>query len=81
MSFSTLHASNKRAMIINDTMTFYIADQNAFGCFASSMITSQNFTWRLPSSDLNVQAMKVPTTHGISFNKLVTISGAVFSFM
>ncbi|KAG1896026.1 uncharacterized protein F5891DRAFT_1165745 [Suillus fuscotomentosus] len=75
MSLSTLHASNKRATI-NDTTTFYITDQNAFGRFTSSMITSQNFTWRLQSSNLNVQAMKFPTAHGISFNKLVTINGA-----
>ncbi|KAG2131418.1 uncharacterized protein EDB93DRAFT_1255529 [Suillus bovinus] len=74
MSLSTLHASNKRATI-NDTTTFYITDQNAFGRFTSSMITSQNFTWRLQSSNLNVQAMKFPTAHGISFNKLVTING------
>lgn len=40
-----------------------------------SMITSQHFTWKLQSSNLNVQAMKFPTAHGISFNELVTISG------
>ncbi|KAG1785555.1 uncharacterized protein HD556DRAFT_110398 [Suillus plorans] len=74
MSLSTLYASNKRATI-NDTTTFYITDQNAFGRFTSSMITSQNFTWKLQSSNLNVQAMKFPTAHGISFNKLVTING------
>jgi hypothetical protein len=80
MSLSTLYASNKRATI-NDTTTFYITDQNAFGRFTSYMITSQNFTWKLQSSNLNVQAMKFPTAHGISFNKLVTINGAVFSFL
>ncbi|KAG1761975.1 hypothetical protein EDD22DRAFT_893760 [Suillus occidentalis] len=74
MSLSTLYASNKRATI-NDTTTFFITDQNAFGRFTSSMITSQNFTWKLQSSNLNVQAMKFPTAHGISFNKLVTING------
>jgi len=77
MSLSTLYASNKRATI-NDTTTFYITDQEAFGRFTSAMITSQNFTWKLQSNNLNVQAMKFPTAHGISFNKLVTINGAVF---
>jgi hypothetical protein len=42
-SLSTLNASNKRATI-NDTTTFYITDQNAFGLSMSSMITSQIFT-------------------------------------
>ncbi|KAG2078952.1 hypothetical protein BDR04DRAFT_1124058 [Suillus decipiens] len=74
MSLSTLYASNKRATI-NDTTTFYITDQDAFGRFTSVMITSQNFTWKLQSSNLNVQAMKFPTAHGISFEKLVTING------
>jgi hypothetical protein len=79
MSLSTLYASNKRATI-NDTTTFYITDQEAFGRFTSAMITSQNFTWKLQSNNLNVQAMKFPTAHGISFNKLVTINGAVFLY-
>jgi len=79
MSLSTLHASNKRATI-NDTTTFYITDQDAFGRFTSFMITSQNFTWKLQSYNLNVQAMKFPIAHGISFNKLVTINGTVFLY-
>ena len=74
MQLSTLYASNKRATI-NDTTTFYITDQNAFGRFTSAMITSQNFTWQLENYDLTVQAEKFPTAHGISFNKLVTING------
>ncbi|KAG1762129.1 hypothetical protein EDD22DRAFT_1029175 [Suillus occidentalis] len=73
-SLSTLYASNKRATI-NDTTTFFITDQNALGRFTSSMITSQNFMWKLQSPNLNVQAMKFPTAHGITFNKLVTING------
>ncbi|KAH7926942.1 hypothetical protein BV22DRAFT_1007914 [Leucogyrophana mollusca] len=74
MSLSQLYAKNKRATI-NDTTMFYITDQAAFGRFTSHMITSQNFTWRLQSSNLNVQAMKFPMAHGISFNKDVTING------
>jgi hypothetical protein len=77
MSLSTLYASSKRATI-NDTTTFYITDEDAFGRFTSWMITSQNFTWKLQSNNLNVQAMKFPTAHGISFNKLVTINGTIF---
>lgn len=74
MQLSTLYARNKRATI-NDTTTFYITDQSAFGRFTSAMITSQNFTWQLENYDLSVQAEKFPTAHGISFNKPVTING------
>ncbi|KAF8135624.1 hypothetical protein EV363DRAFT_1429344 [Boletus edulis] len=74
MRLSTLYAKNKRATL-NDTTTFYITDQNAFGRFTSAMITSQNFTWQLENYDLTVQAEKFPTAHGISFNKMVTING------
>ncbi|KAH7915074.1 hypothetical protein BJ138DRAFT_1122997 [Hygrophoropsis aurantiaca] len=74
MTLSTLYAKDKRATI-NDTTEFYITNQAAFGQFTSHMITSQNFTWRLQSSNLNVQAMKFPMAHGISFNKDVTING------
>ncbi|KAF8557967.1 hypothetical protein OG21DRAFT_1504634 [Imleria badia] len=74
MQLSALYANNKRATI-NDTTTFYIVDQNAFGRFTSAMITSQNFTWQLENYDLTVQAEKFPVAHGISFNKMVTING------
>ena len=74
MRLSTLHAKNKRATI-DDTTTFYITDQDAFGRFTSAMITSQNFTWQLENYDLSVQAEKFPAAHGISFNKLVTVNG------
>ncbi|KAF9245017.1 hypothetical protein BU15DRAFT_85819 [Melanogaster broomeanus] len=72
MQLSTLYAKNKHATL-NDTTTFYITDQDAFGRFTSAMITSQNFTWQLESSDLSVHAAIFPTAHGISFNKMITI--------
>lgn len=74
MSLATLYASHKRATI-DDTTTFYITDQEAFGRFTSHMISSQNFTWQLESYSLSIQAAKFPWAHGISFNKLVTING------
>lgn len=80
MQLSTLYARNKRATI-NDTTTFYITDQDAFGRFTSAMITLQNFTWQLENYDLSVQAEKFPTAHGISFDKMVTFNGEFhFSF-
>jgi len=74
MQLSTLYARNKQATM-NDTTTFYITDQQAFGRFMSTMTSSQNFTWQLENYDLTVQAEKFPTAHGISFNKLVTVNG------
>ncbi|KIK99094.1 hypothetical protein PAXRUDRAFT_30734 [Paxillus rubicundulus Ve08.2h10] len=74
MQLSTLYAKNKRATF-NDTTMFYITDQDAFGRFTSTMITSTNFTWQLESYTLSVQAEKFPTAHGISFNKMLTING------
>ncbi|KAG0699990.1 hypothetical protein DFH29DRAFT_1001544 [Suillus ampliporus] len=41
MSLSTLYASNKRATI-NDTMTFYITDQNAFGLQGISVYSNRD---------------------------------------
>ncbi|KAL4074292.1 hypothetical protein J3A83DRAFT_4234939 [Scleroderma citrinum] len=74
MTLAPLYAAHKRATI-NDTTTFYITDQEAFGRFTAHMITSQNFTWQLESYSLSVQAAKFPWAHGISFNKMVVING------
>ena len=69
-------ARNKRA-VINDTTQFSITDEDAFGRFSGSLITSQIFTWRLLSHGLHVQALKFPTSTGITFDKMVTINGMV----
>ncbi|KAI0063538.1 hypothetical protein BV25DRAFT_1915044 [Artomyces pyxidatus] len=69
-----LNAKNKRAYI-NQTTEFTVTDEDAFGRFTQYMITSQNFTWRLQSEKLKVQAMKFPMSHGISFKKDLTING------
>ena len=76
MSMDPLYAqgSQKRAYI-NSTSTFNITDEDAFGEFTAAMITRQNFTWRLQSDNLNVQAMAFPTAKGIYFNKDVVLTG------
>ena len=70
-----LSAKKKRAYI-NQTTDFTIMDQNAFGQFTQYLITSNNFTWRLRSDDLNVRALKLPVSKGVKFQKDLTLSGA-----
>ncbi|KAG6891740.1 hypothetical protein C0992_006160 [Termitomyces sp. T32_za158] len=74
ITFDTLFAKDKRAPI-NTTTNFTITDENAFGRFSTQLITSQNFTWRLKSSSLKVQALKFPVAKGLSFDKNVTMNG------
>lgn len=74
MELSELHASHKRATVDQVTQ-FNITDEDMFGVFAGHMITAKNFTWRLQSDSLHVQAAKFPTSKGIKFNKLVTLNG------
>ncbi|KAK7690332.1 hypothetical protein QCA50_006989 [Cerrena zonata] len=74
MELGDIHASHKRASI-DQTTQFNITDEDAFGVFAGHMITAQNFTWRLQSDSLRVQAAKFPTSKGLKFNKLVTLNG------
>ncbi|KII92866.1 hypothetical protein PLICRDRAFT_102438 [Plicaturopsis crispa FD-325 SS-3] len=74
MPMQTIHAHSKRAYI-NETTTFSITDQDAFGKFAAYMITAEAFTWRLHTSSLRVQAMKFPWEHGLKMTKDVTLKG------
>ena len=74
MQLHDLHADHKRA-IINDSTTFFITDTAAFGRFSGSLITSQNFTWRLTSYNLRIQALKFPIAKGITFDKSLTLNG------
>jgi len=74
MRLHDLSAKDKRATI-NDSTTFFITDQASFGRFSSSLITSQNFTWRLTSYNLRVQALKFPVAKGITFDKFITLNG------
>jgi len=74
MSLSTISAKNKHA-IINQTSTFMISDQDAFGRFTAYMITAPSFTWRLTSDNLRVQAMKFPVSKGVKFKKDITLNG------
>jgi hypothetical protein len=73
-TLDTLYARNKRALV-NQTTTFQITDEEAFGTFAGHMITASNFTWRLTSDNLHVRAAQFPTSKGIKFNKLLTLNG------
>ncbi|KAF8972948.1 hypothetical protein BDZ97DRAFT_1691577 [Flammula alnicola] len=74
MRLSDLSAKHKRAVIDTNT-TFFILDENAFGRFSGHLITAQNFTWRLLSHNLHVQAVKFPVAKGITFDKRLTLSG------
>ncbi|KAI9066059.1 hypothetical protein FKP32DRAFT_1566723 [Trametes sanguinea] len=69
-----LQVRSKRAYI-NQTVPFTITDEDAFARFTTAMITQQNFTWRLTSDKLSVQALKFPRANGLHFNKDVTLNG------
>ncbi|KAH9961311.1 hypothetical protein BC827DRAFT_1260505 [Russula dissimulans] len=69
-----LNVRKKRAYV-NQTTDFTIADEDAFGRFTQHMITSKNFTWRLRSNDLRVQALKFPISKGVTFEKDLTLNG------
>ncbi|KAJ7782963.1 hypothetical protein B0H16DRAFT_1494883 [Mycena metata] len=75
LSLDTLKAHSKRATINQTATPFTITNDTAFGQFAAHMITDKNFTWRLSSSDLRVQALKFPVSKGIKFDKLITLNG------
>jgi hypothetical protein len=64
LKLDTLHAKSKRATINQTATPFIITNQSAFGLFAAHMITDQNFTWRLHSKNLRVQALKFPVSKG-----------------
>lgn len=64
LSLDTLHAKSHRATINQTASPFTILNETAFGLFAEHMITDQNFTWRLQSSNLRVQAAKFPVSKG-----------------
>ena len=80
MQLHDLSTKNKRATI-NDKTTFFITDQAVFGRFTSRMITSQNFTWRLTSYNIQVQALKFPAPKGITFDKFLTINDILPSIL
>lgn len=70
-----LKAKKKRAYL-NQTTEFSITDQEAFGRFTQYMVTSNNFTWRIRSDQLNVRALKFPVSKGLSYEKDLTLKGA-----
>lgn len=78
MNFEALSAKHKRATI-NQTTTFEIGDEDAFGRFAGHMITASSFTWRMRSNNLHVQAAKFPMSKGIKFDKELTLNGGFIS--
>ncbi|OJT10827.1 hypothetical protein TRAPUB_12696, partial [Trametes pubescens] len=69
-----LTVKSKRAYI-NQTVPFNIEQEDAFAQFTQTMITQQNFTWRLTSNKLSVQALKFPRANGLKFNKDLTLNG------
>ena len=69
-----LFAKQKRATI-DQSSTFEIQDQAAFGQFTAAMITQPSFTWRLKSEQLRVNALKFPVAKGLHFDKQVTLNG------
>ncbi|KAI0631497.1 hypothetical protein C8Q77DRAFT_1218963 [Trametes polyzona] len=73
-SMNELTVKHKRAYI-NQTVPFTIEDEDAFSQFTAAMITQQNFTWRLQSDKLSVQALKFPRASGLHFNKDLTLDG------
>lgn len=74
MNLHDIHTKHSRADI-DDQTEFTIGDQDAFARFTETMITSQNFTWKLTSDNLHVHALKFPTAKGIKFRKYVTLDG------
>jgi hypothetical protein len=74
MTFTDLSTKHSRAEI-NQTSTFVITNEDAFGRFSVHLITARNFTWHLKSSSLRVQALKFPVAKGISFSKKITLNG------
>jgi LEA14-like dessication related protein len=74
MVLDSLVAKNKRAMI-NQTTDFSVTDEDGFGQFTAAMITQKEFTWRLASDNLNVNAAAFPQAKKLRFRKDVTIPG------
>lgn len=80
MNFSPVTTSGAtRRATIDQTTTFLIEDSVAFGEFTGAMITQPNFTWRLTSDNLRVNALKFPVATGLSFSKDTTLNGTLFS--
>lgn len=80
MELHDLYANHKEAPI-NDTTNFIITDQDAFGQFSQALITQPNFTWRLYSPSLKVQAVHFPVDDGLVFQKDLTIPGKIKAYI
>lgn len=74
MTLEKIYARNKRATI-DQTTTFTIDDEDAFGAFTQYLITAETFTWRLFSNKLRAQALKFPVADDITFDKQLTLNG------
>jgi hypothetical protein len=74
MWLDTLSASGGQAAI-NQTTMFNITDQDSFGEFTQTMITKENFTWRLTSDNIKVNALQFPQATGLHFSKDLTLQG------
>lgn len=74
MWLDSLSASGGQAGI-DQTTQFNITDQSSFGEFTKTMITKPEFTWRLSSENIKVNAMQFPQATGLHFRKDVTLQG------
>ena len=74
MWLDTLSASGGQAGI-DQTTQFNITDEDSFGEFTKTMITKPEFTWRLASENIKVNAMQFPQATGLHFQKDVTLQG------
>lgn len=74
MWLDSLSASGGQATIDQNTQ-FNITDESSFGEFTKTMITKPEFTWRLTSGNIKVNAMQFPQATGLNFRKDVTLQG------
>ncbi|MCO5588347.1 hypothetical protein L7F22_042302 [Adiantum nelumboides] len=61
---------------VNQATFFTIADQDAFSIFAGYLISQEEFTWRIKSKNLHVEAFSFfPTYKSLSITKNIIIKG------
>ncbi|KAF8314052.1 hypothetical protein DL93DRAFT_2167525 [Clavulina sp. PMI_390] len=73
VSLQPIHASGLAR--VNQTITFNIEDEELFGEFTQALITQDEFTWRLKTESIRVNALKFPVVRGLSMNTDVKVPG------
>lgn len=56
---------------VKQSTTFVITNQPAFGRFAEFLITQEEFTWRLKSSNVQAKAFSFIPANGLEFTKVI----------